>query len=151
MAPRCEHCAYDLAGIAVHGFHATCPECGQSSDVRHMPKPVFPWWHTPGAVLAGSSAYAATILVYVAWWQWYMHAPGKAYPWVFILVAPSVALSIMVLLLRRDYAQRWRYQYGPKPWPRKAWTSLAIDWGIWWVLMLIIPPMLIWAVLALIT
>lgn len=109
MRAICEHCGYDLLGVAPDGRQAPCPECGSIFTAQRpfVPRPIFP----------GILAFAAvaclpnTLLVAMASaWQprpsleWLaMLALVLAWP-VTAIVIPSWAAGIFVRrrsLLRR--------------------------------------------------
>lgn len=57
-AIHCDHCGYDLIGIAPDDATSPqmlkCPECGKRSDIYRVPRSHALWWRFPLAVLAGA-------------------------------------------------------------------------------------------------
>jgi hypothetical protein len=151
MAPQCEHCAYDLTGIKVHGFIAHCPECGQDSDVRRVPKPVIPWWHLPLALAAGAGVYAVlgfSALLVNRWLFLKGTRVPSAFSWVLMIVCAAVAATMTVVMLKADYLAKWRYRYGPGKAPREAWILLFEQWLIFAMVLGVVVPLLLTAFLS---
>lgn len=64
--PTCDHCGYELAGLAPDERHPhlrICPECGQRTDIRRAPQPISQWRRFGFAILAGAATVIAMYFV----------------------------------------------------------------------------------------
>jgi hypothetical protein len=98
------------------------------------------------ALLAGSAASIVAFFAYAGVAYWF-RTPGKPVEngW-FIWVCPFVGSATALLCLRKDYAALWRYKYGSKKVPNRAWVGLLFD-GIWYAFAIVILDFLVgWGV-----
>lgn len=118
------------SGNAATDFIARCPECGLDSDIRRVPPPNIPWWHTFAAIGAGMVVTYGGFFARVLAERWGQVSIGRTNLSMAVLGCALLATgaTVAIAVLAKDYRERWAFKYGRGKAPPRAWGLLLVDW-----------------------